>query len=107
MSRDIPNIKFNPHYHDITNGAWMPTVVFGKDTGVTREKIQSTFKRDNIDARVFFWPLSSLEMFETKYQNINAYSISQRAINLPSFHDITDEEQSRVIDTIKSVYEKI
>lgn len=107
LSRDIPNIKFNPYYHDITNGAWMPTVVFGEDTGIKLEKIQSTFKRNNIDARVFFWPLSSLEMFETNSKNINAYSISQRAINLPSFHDITDEEQSRVVDTIKSLYEKI
>lgn len=57
----------------------------------------------NIDARVFFWPLSSLDMFEEKTENINSYSISERAINLPSFHEMTSLE----IDRICTVFEKI
>ncbi len=62
------------------------------------------FEKENIDARVFFWPLSSLDMFEKKPFNKNSYSIPERAINLPSYHDITDTEQQRVISIIEHVY---
>ena len=58
--------------------------------------IQEAMKKSNIDARVFFWPLSDLPMFKSCTKNINARSISNRAINLPSFHDMTSEEIERV-----------
>jgi perosamine synthetase len=79
----------------------MPTVVFDKKTGVTRERLQEIFKSENIDARVFFYPLSGLPMFEAKEVNVNSWSIPTRAINLPSYHDITLIEQERIISIIK------
>ena len=91
----------NPEPEGTVNGAWMPTVVFDQQTGVTRETLQAAFAAENIDARVFFWPLSSLPMFETRPGNTNGYDIPQRAINLPSYHDISDVEQDRVIEIIK------
>ena len=57
--------------------------------------------KENIDARVFFWPLSSLPMFKSVEKNIVARNISNRAINLPSYHDITMDELLRVVDIIK------
>lgn len=77
-------------------GAWMPSVVFDPATKVTREKVQVAFAADNIDARVFFHPLSSLPMFQAKRQNRHAWDISARAINLPSYHDIDSHDQDRV-----------
>jgi perosamine synthetase len=79
----------------------MPTVVFDLDTGVTREKLQAAFLAENIDARVFFWPLSSLPIFFPLKSNPNARSIPGRAMNLPSYHEINREEQGRVIDLIE------
>ena len=79
----------------------MPTVVFAPETGLTQDKLQTAFAKENIDARVFFWPLSSLPMFKPVEKNIVARSISNRAINLPSYHDITTEELLRVADIIK------
>jgi perosamine synthetase len=77
-------------------GAWMPTAVFTLESGITREKLQAAFAAENIDARVFFWPLSSMSMFTPIQSNFHAYAIPNRAINLPSFHDITTEELDRV-----------
>ncbi len=91
----------NPEPPGTVNGAWMPTAVFDRETGVTREKLQSAFLAANIDARVFFHPLSSLPMFEARTQNDNAWSIPGRAINLPSFHDITPAEQDRVMEVVR------
>ncbi|MEO8000051.1 MAG: DegT/DnrJ/EryC1/StrS family aminotransferase, partial [Gemmatimonadaceae bacterium] len=57
---DIVGVRMNPEPIGTVNGAWMPTVVFDKETGVTREMLQAAFAEENIDARVFFHPLSSL-----------------------------------------------
>ncbi len=101
----IPGLTMNPEGDDIVNGAWMPTVVFGKFTGVSRELLQKTFFIENIDARVFFWPLSSLPPFFKK--NIASGAVAQdicmRAINLPSYHDMTNDEQSKIIHTIENI----
>jgi perosamine synthetase len=92
----LPEVRMNPEPVDIVNGSWMPTVVFDTETGVTREKLQAAFLAENIDARVFFNPLSSLPMFEDQKQNRHAWEIPGRAINLPSFHDMTATEQDRI-----------
>lgn len=99
----IPGIRMNPEPPDTEIGAWMPTVVFDVSTGVTREKLQQAFAAENIDARVFFHPLSSLPMFDEVCSNYVAWSLPGRAINLPSFHEISSTEQGRIVDVIRSV----
>jgi perosamine synthetase len=99
----MSDIKMNPEPEGTINGAWMPTAVFAPKTGITRERLQAAFASENVDARVFFWPLSSLPMFSPLNSNTNARSISERAINLPSYHDISADEQDRVVAVIKSL----
>ena len=96
----IDGISLNPEPETGQNGAWMPTAIFDKCLNITREALLKNFEAENIDARVFFWPLSSLDMFIDQPLNINAWDIPKRAINLPSFHDITEEEITRVCDVI-------
>lgn len=96
-------VYINPEPSGTVNGSWMPTVVFDETTGITREALQSGFAAENTDARVFFWPLSGLPMFNPIKSNINSWSIPNRAINLPSFHDITHDELNRIINVIKNL----
>jgi len=103
----LPAIVMNPEPVGTLNGAWMPTVVFETKVNITREKIQSAFADENVDARLFFWPLSSLPMFESVPTNFNAWDIPTRAINLPSYHDIMDFELERVVRTINNIYQII
>ena len=93
----------NPEPEGTINGAWMPTVVFQKELGIRREMLQSAFSNADIDARVFFHPLSSLPMFEDQPDNVLAYDLPTRAINLPSFHDMTELELQRVVNVIHEV----
>ena len=99
----LNGISMNPEYTGTINGAWMPTAVFHPGTGITREMLQQAFEAADIDARVFFHPLSSLSMFEDKPGNINAWSIPERAINLPSYHDMSEADIDRVAQTLISV----
>lgn len=98
---ETEDIRMNPEQEGERIGAWMPNAVFSPATGITREKLLTAFAADNIDARVFFYPLSSLPMFEGFSGGERARDIAQRAINLPSFHDISREEQDRVIAVIR------
>jgi perosamine synthetase len=98
--RGLAGVRMNPEPSNIVNGAWMPTVVFDEQTGITREKLVAAFAADNIDARVFFYPLSGLSMFEAVRSNREAWAIPERAINLPSYHDMTTADQDRVIAVV-------
>lgn len=96
----IPGLSLNPEPAGVLNGAWMPTVVFAAQMGISREMLQKAFVAENVDARVFFHPLSSLPMFVPKADNQNAWSIPERAINLPSYHEISAEDLARVIAVV-------
>lgn len=99
----ITGISMNPNYSGNINGAWMPTAVFHQQTGITREMLQQSFKAADIDARVFFHPLSSLSFFKSRPDNLNAWSIPHRAINLPSYHDMTEADIARVAATLIAI----
>ena len=96
-------IFMNPEYRGTINGAWMPTVVFDGDSGVSREEVQKAFESNNIDARVFFWPLSSLSMFDDVPTNTVARRVSRTAINLPSYHDMSTNDMLRVCSVVEKL----
>ena len=98
--QSLKGVSMNPELEGTINGAWMPTIVFDKQTGITREHLQMTLQQDNIDARVFFYPLSSLSMFEDKQLNVNAWDIPNRAINLPSYNDLTNQDLLTILDCL-------
>lgn len=106
---ELKGVSMNPEKEGTVNGYWMPTAVFSPEIGVTRERLQSAFAEENIDARVFFWPLSSLPMFEVKAKQStrNAYEIPNRAINLPSYHEMTEDELNRVISVVRTAYSEV
>jgi perosamine synthetase len=59
-------------------------------------------KANNIDSRPFFYPLSSLPMFEPVKENKVSYEMYERGINMPSHHDLTEEDVQYVCSVIKS-----
>ena len=99
----IPNLYMNSEPTGTVNGAWMPTVVFKEEAKITRKELQQVFSDENIDARAFFWPLSALPMFKPAPENINAYSIPGRAVNLPSYHDMTENDFDRITNCLKKL----
>ena len=99
--RGMP-LTMNPEPPGTVNGYWMPTMVVDEAVSFDRQALLETFKADNIDGRVFFWPLSTLPMFDEVPTNQVSYSICQRAVNLPTYHAMTDDELARVVRCIES-----
>ena len=89
-------IAMNPEPPGTVNGFWMPTAVVQDDVPFDREVLLARFHAAQIDARVFFWPLSQQPMFEDRPGNMVSRALFPRAFNLPSFHDMTRDEVERV-----------
>lgn len=96
-------VRMNPEPAGTKNGFWMPTLVVDQRMAFERQKLLDKFKSENIDGRVFFWPLSMLPMFKRAPENRVSLAIYARAVNLPSYHDITQAEQDRVIECVTQV----
>jgi perosamine synthetase len=99
-------LAMNPEPLGTRSGYWMPTVVFDKDLGIDRDRLVARFKSANIDARVFFYPNSMFPMFTRMPENVVSYDIYSRAMNLPSYHDMSDSDIARVVDVIDQELEE-
>lgn len=106
--KEIDYISMNPIPADIKTqyGYWMPTIVFNGVVDFDRERLLANFQKNNIDARVFFYPLSSMAMFKEKMENAVSYDIYKRAINLPSYHDLSLTDIQRVVRVITDFLKK-
>jgi perosamine synthetase len=89
-------VAMNPEPAGTVNGYWMPTIVVDEDVPFDRDALLSEFKANDIDGRVFFWPLSMLPSFPDRPENVVAHRLYARAINLPSYHDLETQNLQRV-----------
>ena len=99
---DLNGVAINYESEGCKIGAWINNIVLDKSLNISREMLVENFQKNNIDARVFFWPLSSFDMFNSIENNFHSWDIPTRAINLPSYHELTYEDQERVINVIKA-----
>lgn len=97
---DLP-LKLNPEHEGTTNGYWMPTIAVDASVKFDREQLLRAFKDESIDGRAFFWPLSMLPMFDRVSTNVVSYALYSRACNLPSYHDMTLDDISRVSSVVR------
>lgn len=99
---DKTKFKMNNQKKNEYIGAWMPTLVFDKALEIQKEDILEYLNNIGIHARPFFYPLSSLPEFKNNSHNKVAYDISNRSINLPSYHDMSSKDIEKVA---KHIYE--
>ena len=91
--KDLP-IRMNPEPEGCTSGYWMPTFVVDDKIPFNRDDLIGELKAKGVDARVFFWPLSSTpaggrKAFDKPYLS---ETIHLRALNLPSHHNLSNED---------------
>lgn len=99
--RGLP-LAINPEPAGCINGYWMPTIVVGEGVPFDRDRLLAAFQAANIDGRVFFWPLSLLPAFDGHPHAPISHALYHRAVNLPSYHELTEAGINRVIDTVRA-----
>jgi perosamine synthetase len=100
---DLP-LTMNPEPAGTQNGYWMPTIIADQSIEFDREALLKVFKTNDIDGRVFFWPLSMLPMFSAKPANSVSYNLFARGVNLPSFHEVEYSQLATVAQTIMDFF---
>ena len=101
---DALPVRMNPELPGTTNSFWMPTIVV-ENAGFNRDAVLAEFKRQNIDGRVFFWPLSMTLPFKARPENRVSYELYPNALNLPSYHDLSEGEMDRVVSVVRQAFQ--
>ena len=100
---DIDGLALSPHPSTfIKPNYWMASIVLWKDFGITRNELIESLRERNVDSRPFVPQVSSFQMFEA-CDNPEALYIGKNGINLPSAHDLTEEQVVYICDCIKDI----
>ena len=98
----ISGIQLNSEKTNCKNIYWMTTIVLDKSFNISRDDFIRKLKEWNIDSRPAFYPLSHMPMFETIH-NPNAEHLSQNGINLPSGHNLSEDDINYICTVIKNI----
>jgi perosamine synthetase len=86
-----------------TNAYWMTTVVIDKSYAIEKQALMAKLGEYGIQTRPFFYPLSELPPLKREADTPVSYDLSPRAINLPSAHDLTEDDVDYVCAALRSV----
>lgn len=99
-------ITLNQEADRVKNTYWMVTAILDEKLAVKKEDMIERLKEQSIDARPFFYPLSTLPAYqgvlpEPQPQNTVSLSLSPFAVNLPSALNLTQEQVIYVTEGLK------
>jgi dTDP-4-amino-4,6-dideoxygalactose transaminase len=80
---------------------WLTTVIIDpKIAGITREEIQATLEKENIETRPLWKPMHQQPVFSTCPAYLNGISdgLFKRGLCLPSGTNLSDEDKNNVLD---------
>ncbi|MFJ6650082.1 DegT/DnrJ/EryC1/StrS family aminotransferase [Streptomyces sp. NPDC091290] len=98
----FPSVRLNTCRQQDVLGAWMPTAECAEPAGPSGRYLRQKFLEAGIDARLVFPSLSTLPMFQqTADVCPSARAFAARAVNLPSYHDMSVAEIDRVCATLE------
>jgi perosamine synthetase len=64
-------------------------------------------KEKGVDSRPYFYPVSSMPMYQKIYKNEVTYKKSNIGINIPTYFGLEDQDIQFISDVINSEIEKI
>ena len=107
---DVAGLTLNYEASEIKNTYWMVTVIIDKSFGLEKEGLLERMRKNGIDCRPFFSPLSSLPAYanlpqaqKDRERNLISYQISPFGINLPSGLNLKAEQVDFVCQTLKNI----
>jgi len=99
---DLKNIKLNKEVDDAKSIYWMTSIYINKKNKLSRDNLIKELKRNNIDTRPVFPPISEYPIWKKKYKaKTNAKLIGSSSINLPSGVCLKYEEVKYVCKYLK------
>ncbi|WP_096187147.1 aminotransferase class I/II-fold pyridoxal phosphate-dependent enzyme [Evansella halocellulosilytica] len=105
---DIPGIQFMPELRGTRSNRWLTVLTIDERSGFTNEVLLGSLEAENIEARPVWKPLHMQPLFKGAafYPHSELEHVCEKlfykGICLPSGTNMTEQEQNRVIECIKS-----
>jgi len=97
---DGTHIKTHKEQPDTTHSYWMNSVILDCNQE-KRDEFRKYLTDNGIDTRPLFYPVHTMPMYSHKYQSHRvSEDISRRGFNIPSYPDLTEDQQKFIADTI-------
>lgn len=101
---NIPGIKcWKKQENTKGNYIYFPIIIEEEEYGLSRDQLFELLKKHNINARKYFYPLTSEFKCYKKYNGNTpiAYNLSQKVLTLPLYSDLKIDEVLKICDIIK------
>ncbi len=99
----VPQLQLNSERAGTTNAYWMTTVIVDRGCGMEKAELMSRLAERGIQTRPFFYPLSELPPLKSDADTPVSTGLSPRAINLPSAHDLTEDDMDYVCSALLNI----
>lgn len=89
------------------NYAYFPLIIHPEEFGASRDELAEYLASNKIVTRKYFYPLVSDSSFFKMYKTVDlpaAAAAANSILNLPLFHDISDEQIELVVETIRQFH---
>jgi len=97
---EIEGIRLNKEASWAKSIYWMSSIFLEGDFVITRNELMQSLKNDGIDTRPVFPTISKYPMWYSDCHNPNAIAISDNSINLPSGHNLEEEQIDYICKSI-------
>lgn len=105
--KDLP-VKMNPYLECSKPNFWLSCITINPESTCTPEKIRLALDKENIEARPIWKPMHLQPIFAecdfVSIENDVGGDIFKRGLCLPSDIKMTEEQQSQVIEIIRSCF---
>lgn len=108
--KDIPEIKMQPYLKNTKPNHWLSAILLDENSKIKPLDIIVALEKENIESRPIWKPMhlqpvfANCDFITTAEQGSNSQNIFERGVCLPSDTKMTEEEQERVIKTIKNLF---
>lgn len=108
--KDIPEIKMQPYLKNTKPNHWLSAILLDENSKIKPLDIIVALEKENIESRPIWKPMhlqpvfANCDFITTAEQGSNSQDIFERGVCLPSDTKMTEEEQERVIKTIKNLF---
>ena len=106
---DLPGVTFAPEARWGLHTRWLTTITIEPDRfGADRETIRLALEAENIESRPLWKPMHRQPAF-SRFEAVGgqvAEALFERGLCLPSGSNLTADDLSRVVKTIKAVYNR-
>lgn len=100
---EVPQLSLNCERPGTFNSYWMTTVMIDPSVAIAKEDLLDRLAARGIQARPFFYPISEMPPFKQRVNTPVSMDLSPRGINLPSAHDLTEDDVDYVCAALRDI----